>query len=112
MSSTEQMRKTPAYADLLALGDSAILDLIKALPHSASPMALMVLLTTITGENPVMDRDRGDVSAMITAWLSWGTDVLPTDEQVRKSHSPEFNKQMDERRAKARAARLRREKGQ
>jgi len=39
------------------------------------------------------------------------SDNLPTEEQVRRSHSPEHNKWLDERLAKAKADRQKREQG-
>jgi len=46
------MRRTDSYQALLSEGDRIVPDLIRFLPHSRSPMAVLLLLTEITGEGP------------------------------------------------------------
>ena len=47
------------------------------IPHilgemAAAPGQWFWALLALTGENPVPDADRGDVTAMTAAWQEWG----------------------------------------
>lgn len=77
MSSVEQMKRTPAYREILRSGQSAVPVLLDALRQEAD-MAIMAALADITNADPVPQQVRGNVRAMSKAWLAWGQQWKPS----------------------------------
>lgn len=71
-SSPDMIAELVPYRHLVEQGDAAVGVLLAALPKSAAPVALIMLLGDITHENPVKDSDRGRISNMVEAWVEWG----------------------------------------
>jgi hypothetical protein len=67
MSSTATMRECQSYRELLKDGDLIVPDIIEALPTVQSPMALMTLLSDLTGDAPPR-AIRGNVEAQMLWW--------------------------------------------
>jgi GAF domain-containing protein len=70
LSSTSEAVLHPAYQQIIGLGKEAIPLLLKELnKHSGR---WFWALKTITGENPVLEDQRGKNQEMINAWIDWG----------------------------------------
>ena len=65
-----QMATHPAYQQIIGMGPSAIPHILREL--KVRPEHWFWALRAITGENPVDERDRGDLKKMRLAWLKWG----------------------------------------
>jgi hypothetical protein len=60
----------PAYQRIIGLGPGAVPLILRDL--KASHDDWFWALTAITGDNPINERDAGDVARMTEAWLRWG----------------------------------------
>ncbi len=60
----------PSFKALVAKGHKAIAPALHLLPHY--PNVCMCVLTTITTSIPFKNEDKGNVPAMVFAWLEWG----------------------------------------
>lgn len=69
-SSVESLTSHPAYLQVIALGVAAIPAILADLARS--PDHWFVALEAITGHDPVLDHERGDITAMANSWISWG----------------------------------------
>lgn len=72
LSSSAQMASAPAYTAILNIGQPAVPDLLTALSQGKAVHPVMMLLRSITGENPVPKEHRGNTELMISDWLRWG----------------------------------------
>lgn len=70
MSSTSAMLAHPAYQSIIELGQPAVPLLLRELEND--PVHWFEALKAITGEDPVVREDWGNISAMTSAWLAWG----------------------------------------
>lgn len=70
MSSLTDMISHPAYRDIIAIGWPAVPLLLAELRKR--PNFWFPALMEITDENPVSDREAGDVAKMTSLWLLWG----------------------------------------
>ena len=60
----------PAYQQIIGMGDTAILFILRDLKETREDW--FWALTAITGENPIPARDAGNIKKMTEAWLQWG----------------------------------------
>jgi hypothetical protein len=60
----------PAYQRIIGKGPAAIPFILRELQRA--PDHWFWALNAITGEDPVPEKDRGDIHAMTRAWLEWG----------------------------------------
>jgi hypothetical protein len=70
LSSTSAMVAHPAYQAIIALGQPAVPILLRDLEKE--PAHWFEALKAITGEDPVSQKDWGNIPAMRRAWLAWG----------------------------------------
>lgn len=74
MSSITEMAMLPAYQRIIGMGQSAIPLLLAQLRSEGNqPDMWFWALQAITGVDPVGSEHAGDMVAMATAWLDWGT---------------------------------------
>ncbi|MCH8922481.1 MAG: hypothetical protein IIA67_04965 [Planctomycetes bacterium] len=69
-SDVTEMSTHPAYQEIIGMGPVAIPWLLREL--ESDPDHWFWALRSITGENPIPDDCRGDMTKMVDAWLSWG----------------------------------------
>jgi hypothetical protein len=69
VSSATDMFEHPAFVEIVGMGRKLIRLIIDELRQQ--PDHLVGALVRITGQNPVLMHDRGDVYAMATAWIEW-----------------------------------------
>ncbi len=74
MSSSAAMQSMPSYRAILQTGKKAVPDLLQALRDGRVMVPAMMLLSQITGADPVKSQDRGKVSKMADAWLEWASE--------------------------------------
>lgn len=65
----EQKVAVPEYKAILEFGGAAIPVIFADLKRE--PSYLFLALQEITGDNPVYDGIRGDLNAMVGAWIQW-----------------------------------------
>ncbi len=70
LSSTSAMLAHPAYQSIIELGQPAVPLLLRELEKE--PVHWFEALKAITGQDPVVRKDWGNISAMTAAWLAWG----------------------------------------
>lgn len=70
VSSLDEMFEHPAFASIVQMGGKVVPLIIDELRRN--PDLIVGALPIITGEDPVTERDRGDVYAMAVAWIEWG----------------------------------------
>ena len=70
VSSLTQMVTYPAYQRIIGMGAEAIPLVLERLKEE--PEHWFWALKSISGEDPVPEEERGDISAMSRIWLSWG----------------------------------------
>ena len=70
LSSPTAIATHPAYQRIIGLGPQVIPHILGEM--AAAPGQWFWALLALTGENPVPDADRGDVTAMTAAWQEWG----------------------------------------
>ena len=68
-SSLNDVALHPAYQTIIGLGPSAVPLIIRELRRK--PELWFWALTSITGENPISDAQRGRLDQMTAAWLDW-----------------------------------------
>jgi hypothetical protein len=71
LSSTTTMTTHPAYLAIIALGPAVVPLLLADLKENH--VHWFEALRAITGDNPVPRENWGNIPAMTTAWLAWGT---------------------------------------
>jgi hypothetical protein len=71
-SAFSQIKLHPAYQRILEFGFAAVPFILARMQKGDGRW--FDALETITGENPVPPASRGDLRAMIDAWLEWGRD--------------------------------------
>ena len=59
----------PKFKEILGMGAKVIPLIIEEIEVQSDP--LIAALPILTGEGPVTDRERGNFSAMATAWIAW-----------------------------------------
>ena len=69
-SSVVEMAMHPAYQQIIGMGRAAVPYILRELSRQADHW--FWALKAITGEDPVPERDRGDLARMTQAWLVWG----------------------------------------
>ena len=72
-SSISQITEHPAYQEIIAMGDVAIPWILHDLQQR--PGHWFVALRKITGQSPILEGDRGNMSRMRAAWLAWGKEA-------------------------------------
>ncbi len=70
-SKTQALRNHPVYQELVALGEPVV-PLILVELEQQPRVCWFIVLTGITGENPVPPAHAGQVDAMARAWIDWG----------------------------------------
>jgi len=60
----------PAYREIIAMGEKAVPLLLADLEKEADHW--FIALYRITGVNPVLKEDAGNIDKMAAAWLAWG----------------------------------------
>jgi hypothetical protein len=70
ISSMSEIEASSNYQAIIALGDGVIPLLLKELARD--PDYWFTALQAITGEDPVPEKDRGDLEQMTNHWLEWG----------------------------------------
>ena len=70
MSSVQQIVAHPAHLAIVAMGDRAVPWILRELEGELGHW--FSALTAITGENPILLDDRGNMSKMRDSWLDWG----------------------------------------
>ncbi|MEK6705300.1 MAG: hypothetical protein AABZ06_05885 [Bdellovibrionota bacterium] len=72
ISSVEQLILLPEYQEIIGMGKDAVPLILQKL--RAQPSYWFWALKAITGENPIKPEDRGNLSKMTEAWLTWGAE--------------------------------------
>jgi hypothetical protein len=70
LSSTSAMVRHPAYQAIINLGPPVVPLLLGELQKE--PIHWFEALKSITGQDPVLRDDWGNIPAMTAAWLAWG----------------------------------------
>lgn len=70
-SSPDRMFLIPSYQRIIGLGPRVVPSILRELRRA--PNHWFWALTAITGENPVPADQTGNVRAMTSAWLEWGS---------------------------------------
>lgn len=70
-SSVTAIAMHPAYQQIIGMGTPALPLILQELQRE--PDHWFWALGAITGENPIPEKDAGDMEAMTDAWLSWGS---------------------------------------
>ena len=68
-SSFTKIVRHPAYQQIIAMGDRAIVPILRDLEQTRRPWG--PALHAITGARPVAEEDAGKVSKITAAWLHW-----------------------------------------
>ena len=71
-SSPTEIAMHPSYQSIIGMGESVLPLILNDLKQTRDHW--FWALRAITGANPVPPSDRGNVDAMIRAWLQWGRD--------------------------------------
>ena len=69
-SSTSQIALDPAYQQIIGMGYPAVPLVLRELEKR--PDHWFWALRSITGEDPVLEDQRGNLHQMTAAWLKWG----------------------------------------
>ena len=72
LSSPSMIAEHRAYQEIIGMGKEAIPLILRDLEDSQAQW--FWALRSIARESPVRPEDRGDVHAMMIAWLDWGRD--------------------------------------
>ncbi len=70
-SNTQALRNHAVYQELVALGEPVVPLILLELERQPR-VSWFIVLTGITGENPVPPAVAGQVDAMARAWIDWG----------------------------------------
>jgi hypothetical protein len=84
MSSPNQTMRHPAFHKLVSLGDSAVGPLLRL--YKRREGFIHMILSAITGLNPVDPQRQGDVRAARRAWLAWGRANAPVRPSILPRH--------------------------
>lgn len=68
-SSVEKAISHPSFREIVSMGEKVVPLIISEI--SSRPDMLMIALQLITGENPVQDRHRGQMTEMASDWIDW-----------------------------------------
>ena len=71
LSSINEMVLHPAYQQIVGMGPSAIPLILLELKKD--PDYWFEALKAITGIDPVVENDMGNLSGMVESWLDWGS---------------------------------------
>ena len=69
LSSSSKIIDHPAYREIIRMGQTVVPFMLRDLEQQ--PQLWVWALPEITGEDPVLVEDRGDIVKMTTAWLRW-----------------------------------------
>lgn len=69
VSSATAMFDHPAFVEIVGMGNKVVPLILGELRYQ--PDLLVGALPRITGENPVLPQDSGDIYAMARAWIEW-----------------------------------------
>ncbi len=69
LSSPDQMAMLPSYQRIIGMGPIAVPLILREMERE--PHFWFWALRSITGEDPVPERSRGNVPEMVKAWLAW-----------------------------------------
>ena len=70
LSIVSKMSLHPAYQRIIGMGQPVVPLILRDLEQE--PDHWFWALQSITGENPVLPEQRGNLELMATAWLAWG----------------------------------------
>jgi len=70
MSSITEMVMLPSYQAIIGMGPAVVRLILNELKHD--PDYFFWALEAITGDNPVMPEDEGNLDRMTNAWIKWG----------------------------------------
>ncbi len=70
LSSVTEIAMHPAYQQIIGMGPIAIPLILSEMKRK--PDHWFWALKSITGEDPVLDENRGQILQMTKAWLHWG----------------------------------------
>ncbi|MGA2704560.1 MAG: hypothetical protein ABSH35_26125 [Isosphaeraceae bacterium] len=70
-SNTQALRNHAVYQELVALGEPVVPLILLELERQPR-VSWFIVLTGITGENPVPPAHAGQVNAMARTWIDWG----------------------------------------
>lgn len=70
LSSATAMAMLPSYQGIIGMGEPVLPLILNELKDR--PAHLFWALRAISGADPVLPEDRGNIDKMIGAWLSWG----------------------------------------
>jgi hypothetical protein len=68
-SSSTELRGHPAFQEIIALGEAVVPLMLRDLEER--PRLWVWALPRITGVDPVLPSDRGNIAKMSEAWLAW-----------------------------------------
>jgi hypothetical protein len=72
-SSITQMAMCPAYQRIIGMGPKVIPTILRKMEQEGDePDMWFWALRALTGEDPVLDEERGNIVLMARAWLNWG----------------------------------------
>jgi len=70
MSSITEMVMLPSYQAIIGMGPAGVRLILNELKHD--PDYFFWALEAITGDNPVLPEDEGNLERMTNAWIKWG----------------------------------------
>jgi len=70
LSSLTEMVMLRSYQAIIGMGPDVVPIILKELKHD--PDYLFWALEAITGDNPVLPEDEGNLDRMTDAWIKWG----------------------------------------
>ena len=96
-SNTQALRNHPVYQELVALGEPVVPLILMELGRQLT-VSWFVVLTGITGENPVPPALAGQVDATARAWIDWGRQrgAVPHREAATGPSSLDFKRILTE----------------
>ncbi len=68
-SNPTAMMKSQYFKDIVDMGQPVVKLIVEEIENQ--PDLLFMALAVITKENPVQDKDRGNIMAMCNAWIEW-----------------------------------------
>jgi hypothetical protein len=69
-SDPERIAMHPTYQEIIGMGEKVIPMILEQL--QVHPHYWFAALEALTGVDPVLEVDRGNLSAMAKAWIGWG----------------------------------------
>lgn len=78
LSSPTQIAAHPAYQEIIGMGHSAVVFMLRRLA-AGEPEHWFMALHAITKTDPVPSADRGRITRMAEHWVAWGRDrnIIP-----------------------------------